>query len=217
MNARHRPTGSAARPERVTRAANTDDCAAAPDGRRQRSAHSRRRIVDALITLVRAGNLGPSAEAVSKQADVSLRTVFRHFDDMDNLYQEMAAVVEAEVQPLFAAPLPEAEWPDLLGELIARRSRVFERIMPFKLAGSLRRHQSGLLMRQHLDLNGRQRRVLAAMAPAALREDPALFEALDLLLCFESWYRLRTEQNLSVPKARASLRAACLALTAAAG
>ena len=216
MNARHRLAGSAGRSTRDLRVAHGGNGPAAPDGRRQRSANSRRRIVDALIALVRAGDIAPSAEAVSRQADVSLRTVFRHFDDMDSLYQEMSAAVEAEVQALLTAPLPETEWPELLDELIARRSRVFERIMPFKLAGNLRRHQSGLLMTKHLDLNERQRRALAAVAPARLREDAPLFEALDLLLCFESWYRLRSDQGLSIARARNSLRAACLALMAAA-
>jgi len=189
--------------------------AAAPDGRRQRSVNSRRRIVDAMIELVRAGHLSPSAEAVSKQADVSLRTVFRHFDDMDSLYQEMSAVIEAEVLPLATAPLPAAAWPDLLTELVARRAAVFERIMPFKLAGNLRRHQSELLAGRHRDLNEMQRRVLAGVVPTRLRNDPQLFEALDLLLCFESWHRLRADQALSVPRAKAALQAACLALSAA--
>lgn len=183
------------------------------DGRRQRSAHSRRRIVDAMIELVRAGNPAPSAEAVSRQADVSLRTVFRHFDDMDSLYQEMSAVVEAEILPFWSEPLPQAPWPELLTELVARRARVFERIMPFKLAGNLRRHQSELLERRHRDLNATQRRVLESVLPARFRSDPWLLEALDLLLCFESWHRLRSDQGLSVAKARSVLRAACLALT----
>lgn len=183
------------------------------DGRRLRSAHSRRRIVDAMIELIRAGNLAPSAEAVSRQADVSLRTVFRHFDDMDSLYQEMSAVVEAEVLPFWSEPLRDAPWPELLTELIARRARVFERIMPFKLAGNLRRHQSVLLERRHRDMNDTQRRVVESVLPAGLKTDPLLLEALDLLLCFESWHRLRADQGLSVPKAQAVLQAACLAVT----
>jgi AcrR family transcriptional regulator len=166
-----------------------------------------------MIELVRAGNPAPSAEAVSRQADVSLRTVFRHFDDMDSLYQEMSAVVEAEILPFWSEPLPQAPWPELLTELVARRARVFERIMPFKLAGNVRRHQSELLERRHRDLNAIQRRVLESVLPARFRSDPLLLEALDLLLCFESWHRLRSDQGLSVAKARSVLRAACLGLT----
>jgi len=186
------------------------------DGRRQRSANSRRRIVEALIELIRGGNLAPSAEAVSRQADISLRTVFRHFDDMDSLYQEMSAAIEAEVLPIAAAPLPEVAWPALLEELIGRRARVFERIMPFRLAAGLRRHQSDLLERRHREFSAQQRRVLIQVAPPALATDSARFEALDLLLCFESWHRLRADQGLTVTQAQAVLRTACLALSGAA-
>jgi AcrR family transcriptional regulator len=169
-----------------------------------------------MIELVRVGNPAPSADAVARQADVSLRTVFRHFQDMDSLYQEMSAVVEAEVLPLVDAPLPDAGWPDLLRELIARRGRVFEQIMPFKVAADLRRHQSNLLMQRRGAFRDTQRQVLLRVVPSALRDDPVLFEALDLLLCFESWQRLRAEQSLGVAEAQATLLAAGLALGAAA-
>jgi AcrR family transcriptional regulator len=187
------------------------------DGRRQRSANSRRRIVEAMIVLVRDGNPMPSAEAVSRQADVSLRTVFRHFEDMDSLYQEMSVVVEAEVMPWVTEPLPESAWPERLGSLVTRRARVFERIMPFKVAANLRRHQSAVLVRHHDAFRDHQRRNLQQAVPAALRGNAALFEALDLLLSFESWHRLRVDQGLGVARAQGVLLAAASAITTAAG
>ena len=65
-------------------------------GRRQRSLDSRARIVAAMLQLVRAGDVSPSAEQVAARAGVGLRSVFRHVKDMDAaLYREMADVVEA--------------------------------------------------------------------------------------------------------------------------
>jgi hypothetical protein len=55
------------------------------DGRLHRSMTTRRKIVTALETLIRAGTLSPTAEQVAVQAQVGLRTVFRHFDDMETL------------------------------------------------------------------------------------------------------------------------------------
>lgn len=187
------------------------------DGRRQRGATSRRRIVEAMIELVRDGNLAPGAEAVSRQADVSLRTVFRHFEDMDSLYREMSVVVEAEVMPWVTEPLPEAAWPERLAALVARRARVFERIMPFKAASGLRRHQSAVLVGHHEAFRDLQRRNLQQAVPAALRDNAVLFEALDLLLSFESWQRLRVDQRLGVGRAQGVVLAAAAAITAAAG
>lgn len=45
-----------------------------------------------MLELVREGDISPSAELVAARADVGLRTVFRHFKDLDSLYREMSAV-----------------------------------------------------------------------------------------------------------------------------
>lgn len=63
------------------------------DGRRKRGDQSRRQIVDAMIELVRSGEMSPSAAQVAERAGVGLRTVFRHFDEMEILYREMAEVI----------------------------------------------------------------------------------------------------------------------------
>ena len=62
------------------------------DGRRARGHVSRSRIVAAMIELVREGCVAPTAEQVALRADVGLRTVFRHFDDMESLYREIRAL-----------------------------------------------------------------------------------------------------------------------------
>ena len=53
------------------------------DGRFRRSVRSRERILDALRELVSEGNLRPTGQQVAARASVSLRTVFRQFDDME--------------------------------------------------------------------------------------------------------------------------------------
>ena len=60
-----------------------------PDGRLQRSVRSRQIILDAIVSLVEEGNLVPTAQQVARRAGVGLRTVFRHFDDMEALFAEM--------------------------------------------------------------------------------------------------------------------------------
>ena len=55
------------------------------DGRNLRSIKSQQMIVDALIKLVKAGNLEPTAQKVADESGVGIRTVFRQFDDMENL------------------------------------------------------------------------------------------------------------------------------------
>jgi len=68
------------------------------DGRRRRSADSRARIVAAMLELTRESALVPGAEQVALRAGVGLRTVFRHFQDMDSLYSEIAGPFEAALR-----------------------------------------------------------------------------------------------------------------------
>lgn len=53
-----------------------DDINATTDGRKLRSEDSKRRIVSAMLELVREGRMAPTAEEVANRAEVGLRTVF---------------------------------------------------------------------------------------------------------------------------------------------
>ena len=57
-----------------------------PDGRALRSERSRQVIIDAMLELVGEGNLVPTAQQVAERAEVGIRTVFRHFSEMESLY-----------------------------------------------------------------------------------------------------------------------------------
>jgi len=59
------------------------------DGRQQRSERSRQQIIDAMRKLVEAGVYIPTAQQVADEAEINIRTVFRHFSDMDQLYYEI--------------------------------------------------------------------------------------------------------------------------------
>src|SRR3546814_18346240 len=69
------------------------------DGRRERGRSSHRRIVEAMMELIAQGDLSPSAARVAEEAGIGLRTVFRHFDDMDALYAEITAPLTEKVRP----------------------------------------------------------------------------------------------------------------------
>jgi AcrR family transcriptional regulator len=79
------------------------------DGRRLRSADSRRRILGAMLALILEGKPDPGAEAVAARAGVGLRTVFRLFSDMESICAEMLVpqrleFVECFTQSNRAAP-----------------------------------------------------------------------------------------------------------------
>lgn len=182
--------------------------AAKTDGRHQRSERSRRQIVDALLKLIARGEMNPGAAQVADEAGVGLRSVFRHFEEMDTLYREMTAQIEAEVMPEVMAPFAAKDWRGKLSEMVERRARVFERIMPYRVAGAARRFQSDYLMQDHKRAVALEQAALKAILPKAILKDADTLAALDLVLSFESWRRLRQDQRLSPAKAEAAMRLA---------
>jgi AcrR family transcriptional regulator len=175
------------------------------DGRRRRGQDSRDRIVSAMLDLVREGEVTPGAERVAIRADVGLRTVFRHFRDMDSLYAEMSRTIEGELSDLATRPLGSQEETARLSEIISRRAEAYERIFPFKHASIAHRHRSDFLARGHAHMVSNLRQALAKDLPVACAE-PGRLEALDLLLSFEAWSRLRREQGLTREAAETIVR-----------
>ena len=186
------------------------------DGRRRRTLDSRARIIAAMLDLTQAGHVSVNAELVAERAGVGLRTVFRHFKDMDSLYREMSLAIEARLREEIAVKSATTAWPDRLFELIDRRVAVFERITPFKRAEAAHRHRSKVLEQDIKRLNLALREILTGVLPQSLARDPILFEALDMVLSFETWDRLRREQELGASQARAILEATASRLIAGA-
>ncbi|MGH7023235.1 MAG: TetR/AcrR family transcriptional regulator [Caulobacteraceae bacterium] len=176
-----------------------------PDGRRRRSQDSRARIVSAMLDLVRAGEVSPVAEQVAARAGVGLRTVFRHFKDMDGVYREMAVAIEAELSAMLRPRLRGETWRQRLADLIDRRALAFETIAPFKRAADAHRVGSAFLEARHARLTAASRAILREALPPAVAGDTTTLECLDLLLSYETWSRLRREQHLTPRRARATI------------
>lgn len=183
------------------------------DGRRVRGEENRRRIVEAFIDLIRRGEISPTAEDVAARANVGLRTVFRHFDDMERLYREIGTVIEAPITPMVETPFRTAEWRGRLSEMIVRRAGIYERVMPFMIAAAANAHRSAHLRRRTQWFARTQRRLLEEIVPEVKALPSATLDALDLLLSFEAWLGLRRARRLDAAAARAAMQAGVDALT----
>lgn len=181
------------------------------DGRRQRSDASRRKIAQAMLELLREGEPDPSADLVAERAGVGRRTVFRLFSDMEGVFREMHAIMTSRLTPEFVRPFVSTTWRARLDELIDRRSRAFEEMLPIKTAADARRYTSNFLQKEHKKVTRLQREALRDILPASLAKS-VMLEALDLTLSFEAWRRLRYEQGLSVKQSQAVLRQLVAAL-----
>ena len=189
------------------------DDAQVADGRRQRSDRSRRKIIEALFDLLREGDMSPTAVTVAARANVGLRTVFRHFEDMESIFEEMTAELKAVTMPKVTAPFETSTWRDRLLEVVDRNAMIYEDVFPMQVALLVRRFQSEFLTAQYKSEVALLRSSLRSFLPKAITDDRTLFAALEVNLTFATWRRLREDQKLSVVNATKTLKRTVLALT----
>lgn len=179
------------------------------DGRVRRRERSGRAIVAAMVALIREGRVAPTAQQVARRAGVGIRTVFRRFSDMEDLFAEMSLRVLAEAPDLLREGRFSGDIGTRARTLVERRAGFFEHIAPFKRAANLRRWRSPFLRSGHARLVEGLRADLVRSLPDAPAD---LLDILELLTSFEAWDRLRGEQHLDPERARAAVERAVLAL-----
>ena len=173
------------------------------DGRKLRSEDSKRRIVAAMLELVREGAIAPTADEVAKRANVGLRTVFRRFKDMESLYAEMSVAISEKVDSIAQVSLKGADWRENLTQLVDRRLKVYEVIMPYRVAAEALKFQSTVLLSRHMEIVKEERQRLTELLPDALMQDEPLIEGLEAALSFDMWNQLRNDQRLNAEQANA--------------
>lgn len=189
-----------------------------PDGRQLRRRRNREAVVDALLDLYTEGNLRPSTEEIAARSGLSPRSLFRYFDDVDDLTRTAISRIEARAVPLAAIDAEPGESSEVkIKALVDQRFRLFDAVgnaaavsrlrSPFQpiLAERLRENRS-LLRSQIATLFGPE---LAAGPKAASAQALA---ALDVLCSFEGHQLLLKDQLLSTAQAKATMISAATAV-----
>lgn len=170
------------------------------DGRTVRRQKSRQRIIDAIIQLVIDGKHEPTAESVAKLAGVTMRTVFRHFDDMEALHREIVVDLHVQTDALAVAYDPDKGWREQFDELILRRTGIFEKYMPQILCAQSLRQRSQAIDEDVQSYVKRMRDSLKIRLPDEFVANSEAFASIEVLLSWEVWNRMRRDQKLSVKK-----------------
>ena len=183
------------------------------DGRLERGRVTREKIIAALLDLIRAGNLSPTSEDVAQYANVGDRTVFRHFQDMESLFEEMNAKVRTLVQPVMAQASWEGSLTQRIEHLVSARAAAFDQITAYYLSGEIRLHSSPTLQRARAQFAAQQRRQLLSCLPeVGARSEAAA--AIEMLTSVDGWIRLRRVQGLSANQSKQAIVAAVSRLLA---
>ena len=190
------------------------DAPEAVDGRHLRREQNREAVLDALLELFTAGFYQPGANEIAERAGISPRSLFRYFDDIDDLNRAAIEHQLAAVRPHFDIDIaPEAPTKVKIERVVEARVRLFEAIAPAAraargyalshpaVAGNLRETRARLRDQVH-----------RLFAPELEADGVALLPVLDALCSFETCELLRFDQGLSRTKTVAALVNALTAL-----
>ncbi len=188
------------------------------DGRRRRRERNRLAVVDALLDLYREGNLRPGTDEIATRAGLSPRSLFRYFDDVDDLTGAAVARQLARARHLLPiAATPDAPFAERVDALVAQRFRLFDQVRHAATVSRLRSPFHPLLgaeLAQNRTYLREQLRTLFAteLAPMDRARAGSTIAAADVMSSFESYQLLRDAQGLGPTRARSVMAEALTAI-----
>jgi TetR/AcrR family transcriptional regulator of autoinduction and epiphytic fitness len=171
-----------------------------------RRRRNRNAALDAFLALIDQGDLRPTAQAIASEAGLSVRSVFHHFDDLEQIYALAGERVLQRLAPDLEPVDPDLSRDDRLELFALRRTRLLEALHPIAQAARPREPFSAQLRDNRDMLNARLRaQTEAAFAPelAGLPERHRQLISDNLALSTEwgTWYLLREELHLTPQEA----------------
>ncbi len=177
------------------------------DGRHLRSERTRRLIVEAYMSLVRESTKMPTAAQIAERAGYSVRSIFERFPDLHAL--RVAATDFAIAEGTALNPLPDMQSDRMtrITTQVEARAQGCERWLPLWRSLTANLGESAELQKRISFIRELVRRriellfepELSLVAPAERRKTVL---ALEALVDFESWARMRELYGLSHDEAR---------------
>jgi AcrR family transcriptional regulator len=177
------------------------------DGRLARGQRTRRSVADALIELLREGDPDPTAKAIAERAGVSLRLVFHHFADMDDLYHFVASLQFRQLWSGLPRLSPDLGLDRRIERTVAHRAGLFEDISAVRSALVRRSPTSeGVAAALHssdaLLLESLKATFATELEPLPTAMRTEVVQALDIATSWDAWDRMRRTAGLPVRTAK---------------
>jgi len=171
------------------------------DGRSLRGERNRQALLDAALELLEEGTIAPSAQEIAEKAGVGLRGIFRHFGGMEGLFAAINERVRATEVELFGGGKREGSFRERLLRAVEQRALAYEKQTNAFVSVQVHRWRSPYLKEYYANGQIELRRDLENWLPELTNLPTNRREAVDANASFETWYRLREHQNLSVDQA----------------
>ena len=173
------------------------------DGRHRRKANNREAVVDALVELFAAGNYAPTANDIAERAGISVRSLFRYFDDVDDLVRAAVERQLAAIEPYRTVDVPAgASRAEKVDALVASRMAMHEAVAATARAGRLVAHRHPVIAAR---LGEVRRRLREQVRDLFGDEWAPVLPAADALCSFETYDLLRHGHGMSRAKVTAAI------------
>ncbi|HKY13316.1 MAG TPA: TetR/AcrR family transcriptional regulator [Microthrixaceae bacterium] len=191
-----------------------------PDGRRARSERSRAAIVDAFLGLLPEATRRPTVEEIATAANVSERSVYRHFPDVDSLIESAISRRIELMAPLAVVEVDrDAPFEVRVSTFVERRGGFYEASLPLRRFTDRVRDEIPAIEEieeiRRVFLRDQMLEVFATELSTQSAEDrERLGRTLEAVSSWSTWRHLRTDQGCSTDEAFESMELAVRALLA---
>ena len=182
-----------------------------PDGRRASRERNRMAVVDALLDLYAEGNLRPGADEMARRAGLSRRSVFRYFDDLDDLDRTAIARQQDRVRHLWdISATGEGPLPHRIEAMAQYRLKLFEAVAPAARVSRMRAPLHRVIAQELAEsrrLFARQieRQFAPELDQLEARARSKTLALLDVLCSFEAYDLMRTARKMSAAQVREAM------------
>ena len=167
------------------------------DGRRARRDRNRAAVIDAVLELLAEGEPMPATEAIAERAGVSVSSVFRYFDGLDDLHRQTIERHAERFGHLFELPgLGDGTRDERITRLVDARLALHEAVAPIARAARSQVREGHPIGDQLAEIRRRMRSQVRAhfaeeLAPMPRAVADDVVDAIDALTSFEAWDLLR--------------------------
>jgi TetR/AcrR family transcriptional regulator, regulator of autoinduction and epiphytic fitness len=187
------------------------------DGRNARTERTRRAVVEAMLSLIDGGDLRPTAKRVAERANISLRSVFQHFADLESLFAAVADAQQGRLAWLISLEPGEGPLGERLRSFVERRAKLLETITPVRRAALLQEpfsEELGRRLRRAHDMarNEIERTFAPELAGVTSGDAREIVFALDVATNWSAWDTSRRLNRLSIGGSKRVMERTIIAL-----
>ncbi|MFT6046447.1 MAG: AcrR family transcriptional regulator [Arenicella sp.] len=166
------------------------------DGRAQRTLRSRSNIIEAVMSLYADGVLVPTAQEVADRSGLGIRTVFRHFSEMEALFIAGNELLYKRYEQEPMQP-PEGDLSNRIEQLVSIRMKIYNEYSPYIRATLVQKWRYPILDKTYRTFSQRLKQQVVYFLPEAKQLRDPIFELLVIALSYESWDKMRTMDKRS--------------------